>query len=63
MSRALKIAFILKSRYDLPVYKDLITLSDPELDEQVRALLALMHEDESAQIARMPVQGNGFGLN
>ncbi|MBK8613635.1 MAG: hypothetical protein IPN85_09090 [Flavobacteriales bacterium] len=41
MSRAYKIALILKSRNSLPVYKDLSKLSDRELDEQVSA----MHRD------------------
>lgn len=63
MSRAYKIALILKSRSSLPVYKDLTKLTDRELDEQVLALVSRMRRNESAVIARMVLRQPTFSLN
>ena len=63
MSRAYKIALILKSKSSLPVYKDLAKLSDPELDEQVAALFSRMRANESRVIARMVLRQPTFSLN
>lgn len=63
MSRAYKIALILKSRNSLPVYKDLTKLSDVELDEQVKAIVRRMRANESAVIARMSMRQPTFSLN
>ncbi|HEY0975984.1 MAG TPA: hypothetical protein VGE21_00830 [Flavobacteriales bacterium] len=63
MSRAVKIALILKSRNSLPVYSDLSRLSDLELDEQVRAMLRRMRTNESHVIARMVLRQPTFSLN
>jgi hypothetical protein len=63
MSRAFKIALILKSRNSLPVYKDLSKLSEGELDEQVRAMLRRMRANESHVIARMSLRQPTFSLN
>lgn len=63
MSRAVKIALILKSRNSLPVYSDLSRLSDLELDEQVRAMLRRMRANESHVIARMVLRQPTFSLN
>lgn len=63
MSRAYKIALILKSRNSLPVYKDLAKLSDVELDEQVKAIVRRMRANESAVIARMSMRQPTFSLN
>ena len=63
MSRAYKIALILKSRPSLPVYKDLTKLSDRELDEQVATMIGRMRRNESAVIARMVQRTPTFSLN
>lgn len=63
MSRSYKIALILKSRSSLPVYKDLEKLSERELDEQVRQMIARMRNNESAVIARMTITDPTFSLN
>lgn len=63
MSRSYKIAFILKSRNSLPVYRDLAKLSDAELDEQVRSIVRRMRANESAVIARMSMRQPTFSLN
>ncbi len=63
MSRAYKIALILKSRNSLPVYKDLAKLSDVELDEQVKAIVRRMRANESSVIARMSMRQPTFSLN
>lgn len=63
MSRAYKIALILKSKSSLPVYKDLAKLSDRELDEQVTALFSRMRANESPVIARMVLRQPTFSLN
>lgn len=63
MSRAYKIALILKSRNSLPLYKDLAKLSDVELDEQVKAIVRRMRANESAVIARMSMRQPTFSLN
>ncbi len=63
MSRAYKIALILKSRNSLPVYKDLSKLSDRELDEQVNAIVRRMRVNESNVIARMVLRQPTFSMN
>jgi hypothetical protein len=63
MSRAFKIALILKSRNSLPVYKDLSKLSDRELDEQVNAIVRRMRINESHVIARMVLRQPTFSMN
>ncbi|MBK6776700.1 MAG: hypothetical protein IPG74_12995 [Flavobacteriales bacterium] len=63
MSRAYKIALILKSRTSLPVYKDVSKLSDRELDEQVATMIGRMRRNESAVIARMVQRTPTFSLN
>ncbi|MCO6482473.1 MAG: hypothetical protein J5I62_06735 [Flavobacteriales bacterium] len=63
MSRAYKIALILKSRNSLPVYADLSRLSDKELDEQVREWVRRMTVNESSVIARMPLRQATLSLN
>jgi hypothetical protein len=63
MSRAYKIALILKSRNSLPVYKVLAKLSDVELDEQVKAIVRRMRANESSVIARMSMRQPTFSLN
>lgn len=63
MSRAYKIALILKSRNSLPVYKDLSKLSDRELDEQVYAIVRRMRINESHVIARMVLRQPTFSMN
>jgi hypothetical protein len=63
MSRAFKIALILKSRNSLPVYKDLSKLSDRELDEQVNAIVRRMRVNESHVIARMVLRQPTFSMN
>ncbi|MBL8001696.1 MAG: hypothetical protein JNL05_07030 [Flavobacteriales bacterium] len=63
MSRAFKIALILKSRNSLPVYKDLSKLSDRELDEQVAAIIRRMRVNESNVIARMVLRQPTFSMN
>ncbi|MBP6389959.1 MAG: hypothetical protein KA175_08970 [Flavobacteriales bacterium] len=63
MSRAYKISLILKSRSSLPVYKDLATLTERELDEQVVAMIRRMRNNESAVIARMVLRQPTFSLN
>jgi len=63
MSRAYKIALILKSRNSLPVYKDLSKLSDRELDEQVNAIVRRMRVNESHVIARMVLRQPTFSMN
>lgn len=63
MSRAYKIALILKSRSSLPVYQDLSKLSERELDEQVMAMIRRMRKNESAVIARMVLRQPTFSLN
>lgn len=63
MSRAYKISLILKSRSSLPVYKDLATLTERELDEQVIAMIRRMRRNESAVIARMVLRQPTFSLN
>ncbi|MBK6541336.1 MAG: hypothetical protein IPG10_08660 [Flavobacteriales bacterium] len=63
MSRAYKISLILKSRSSLPVYKDLATLTERELDEQVVAMIRRMRSNESAVIARMVLRQPTFSLN
>lgn len=63
MSRTYKIALILKSRSSLPVYKDVTSLTDRELDEHVRALVRRMRANESAVIARMALRHPTFSLN
>ncbi len=63
MSRSYKIAFILKSRSSLPVYKDLSGLSDVELEEHLRAMIRRMRSDESHVIARMTLRNPSFSLN
>lgn len=63
MSRAFKIALLLKSRNSLPVYKDLASLSEGELDEQIKAVLRRMRSDESHVIARMALRQPTFSMN
>ncbi len=63
MTRAYKIALILKSKSSLPVYKDLAKLSDRELDQQVAALFSRMRANESPVIARMVLRQPTFSLN
>lgn len=63
MSRSYKIAFILKCRTSLPVYKDLMRLSDKELDEHMMTVLRGMRTNESALIARMVLKDPTFSLN
>jgi hypothetical protein len=63
MSRAFKIALILKSRNSLPVYKDLSKLSDRELEEQVRAIVRRMRTNEAHVIARMILRQPTFSMN
>jgi hypothetical protein len=63
MSRAFKIALILKSRNSLPVYKDLSKLSDRELDEQVATIIRRMRVNESNVIARMVLRQPTFSMN
>lgn len=63
MSRTYKIAFILKCRTSLPVYKDLMLLSDKELDEHMVTVLRSMRTNESALIARMVLKHPTFSLN
>ena len=63
MSRAYKIALILKSKSSLPVYRDLSQLSDRELDEQVQAMIRRMRVDDSPVIARMVLRQPTFSLN
>ncbi|MBK8614560.1 MAG: hypothetical protein IPN85_14020 [Flavobacteriales bacterium] len=63
MSRAYKIALILKSRNSLPVYKDLSKLSDRELDEQVSAIVRRMRANEAHVIARMVLRQPTFSMN
>ena len=63
MSRAFKIALILKSRNSLPVYTDLNQLSDRELDEQVSAMVRRMRSNEAHVIARMVLRQPTFSMN
>jgi hypothetical protein len=63
MSRAYKIALILKSRSSLPVYMDVDRLTDRELDEQVLTMIRRMRTNESAVIARMQMRQPTFSLN
>ncbi|MCB0568296.1 MAG: hypothetical protein KDC00_14425 [Flavobacteriales bacterium] len=63
MSRAYKIALILKSKSSLPIYKDLEKLSDKELEEQVMAMVMRMRANESSVIARMVLKQPTFSLN
>lgn len=63
MSRSYKISLLLKIGSSLPVYVDLASLSDRELDQQVRSLFRRLCRYDSKVITRLAVPFRSFSLN